>query len=315
MPLQTIYRPDRLDTFAGNEESVNSLKSALNREEDIPHAFLFTGPSGTGKTTLARIVKNVLECEGADYIELNGADFRGIDTIRSMRRQASLKAMNGKCRIWLLDECHQLSGDAQEALLKLLEDAPNHSYFILATTDPQKLKTTLKRRCFQIQLSPLSNSGMKDLLKSVIEKEGLNEDDFNKKILNSIHEKSDGSPGRALGLLDSIIDLDPEEQQVVIDKHIKNEQEAIDLCRKLSKVAGSGDPKDWKTIAKILSNLKESGEDAEGIRLLMMAYCQSALLKNDNPQLGLVACELIDTNFYYTKFAGLVVKCYEIVMG
>src|SRR5690606_3369465 len=109
---------------------------------DIPHAMLFTGPSGCGKTTLARILRVKLRCSDNDFQEINAADFRGIDSIRSMRQQVGAAPLGGDSRIWLIDEAHSMTADAQNAFLKLLEDTPRHVYFFLATTDPQKLKKT-----------------------------------------------------------------------------------------------------------------------------------------------------------------------------
>ena len=144
--LAVKYRPKRLADFLGNTETVQALRALMEREE-MPHTILFTGPSGTGKTTLARIVARRLQCSEHDLQELNTADFRGIDTIRDVVRNMALCPMSGSCRVWILDEVHQLSKDAQHALLKALEDTPKHVYFLLATTDPAKLLPTIRTRC------------------------------------------------------------------------------------------------------------------------------------------------------------------------
>ena len=160
MSLSRKYRPQSLDEIYGNKAVVKSLGSVLNKKE-VPPAFLFTGNSGCGKTSLARIAATQLGCTGHDFKEVDSADFRGIDTIRGIRRQMRLKSMSG-IRVWLLDECHKMSGDAQSALLKALEDPPSHVYFMLATTDPQKLLKTIRNRCVHFEVQPLGNSEIRE---------------------------------------------------------------------------------------------------------------------------------------------------------
>ena len=135
--LYKKHRPKTLARVVGNKSTVEALRSMLEART-LPHTLLFHGPSGTGKTTLARIVKNELGCLPTDFHEHNSSDFRGIDFIRELRSKVNLAAA-GPCRVWIIDECHQLTRDAQNAALKILEDTPSHVYFFLCTTDPQKL--------------------------------------------------------------------------------------------------------------------------------------------------------------------------------
>jgi DNA polymerase-3 subunit gamma/tau len=136
--LYLKHRPSLFKQVIGQDDAVNVLQQLLKGDR-FPHALLLSGPSGCGKTTLARICRDKLECTGADFQELNGADTRGIDTIREIRSHLNLRPMHGKCRIWYIDEAHKLSNDAQNALLKMLEDTPTTAYFMLATTEPNKL--------------------------------------------------------------------------------------------------------------------------------------------------------------------------------
>lgn len=116
--LYQAYRPRTFDEVVGNKEAIRTLESFIKRDiSEVPHAFLFSGPSGCGKTTLARILAKKLGCSDANFVEIDSADFRGIDTIREIRRQMRLAPVGGgSCRVWLIDECHKLTGDAQSAL-------------------------------------------------------------------------------------------------------------------------------------------------------------------------------------------------------
>ena len=270
MPLHTDRRPDGFKDFLGNDRTIKALKTKLE-SKNPSKCYLITGPSGCGKTTLGRIIARTVKALGKkenpenarNYHELDSADFRGIDTIRDIRKNMGFAPLGGgKTRLWLLDEVHQLTSQAQEALLKALEQPPAHVYFVLATTEPNKLKDTLKRRCIHFKVSPMSEDVMVDFLSSIIEDEGKT---VPKKVLEVIAEESQGSPGKALTILDKIIDLPKKEMKLEIESTAKQFNQAIDLCRAIIK-------KDkWKNIASILNGLKT--ENPEGLRIMILRYC------------------------------------------
>ena len=149
MPLHTDYRPEALTDIVGNETAVKQIESLLTKENPN-RSLLFLGPSGCGKTTLARIVANEVGAGGSDFHELNTSDFGGIEMVREIRAKSQYRPVHGQSVVWLMDECHRLSAAAQEAILKLLEDPPPNVWIILATTEPSKLKVTVRRRCTEI---------------------------------------------------------------------------------------------------------------------------------------------------------------------
>ena len=138
MSFARKYRPKSFKTFIGNQKTIEAVQGILDGRT---HSFMITGPTGCGKTTMGRIIAKELQCLGDDFCEMDSADFRGIDTIRNLRKQIQYRPIekDSKCRVFLMDEVHKLTGDAQAALLKNLEEPPDHIYFILCTTDPQKV--------------------------------------------------------------------------------------------------------------------------------------------------------------------------------
>jgi DNA polymerase III subunit gamma/tau len=192
--LYKRYRPKTLKGVVGQDGPVSSLQRLIDKDR-MPHAILFTGPSGSGKTTIGRILKDVLQCGDADFVELNCADFKGIDNVREIRRFSGMAPMDGKCRIWLIDEAHKMTNDAQNAFLKLLEDTPKHVYFMLATTDPQKLIKTIHTRCTEVKLSVLKAPDLERILRRVIDKEDLKVSD---EVVDEIVEAADGSARQSL---------------------------------------------------------------------------------------------------------------------
>ncbi len=148
-------------------------------------------------------------------------------------------------RVWLLDECHKLSGDAQNALLKALEDTPSHVYYILATTEPQKLLPTIRGRCMQCPTSLLSDGEMMKLLRRVVKAE---EESIPKDLYFKIIERGQGHPRNALQLLDTILSVSEDQRSAVLQKMDEVELDAIELCRALIKGAG------WKTVSGLLAN-------------------------------------------------------------
>jgi DNA polymerase III gamma/tau subunit len=217
----------------------------------------------------------------------------------------------GSVRMWLIDECHKLTGDAQNSMLKMLEDTPAHVYFLLCTTDPQKLIKTIRTRATEIKLVPLSHQELEQLIKRVVQKEGFKVSDD---IVEEIAEASDGSARKALVLLEQIADLDSEEEQLkAIVAANFNKDDAFTLARLVFNFRRDAT---WTEVAKTLRNL--SDQDVEGIRYCMLGYARSVLVgKDDKPpntkyaQKAFGIIEIFGRNFYDSKHAGLAGACWE----
>lgn len=302
MELYKKYRPTSLGEVFGNKATVKSLRQMI-ATDSVPKAILLHGPSGCGKTTLARILKESLGCSDFDYVEMNSSSFRGIDTIRDMIRAGSLSA-TGSCKVYLLDEVHQLTKDAQNAALKIWEDTPPRTYFILCTTDPQKLIPAVRSRCTELEVAPLKDEQMAELVSGVckIEKIRLSQD-----VLDALLVNAEGSARRALVLLDKIRHLDDKEDRLealAVNTGTAS-AEVLELCRAL--LANKG----WQVISKLLRGIKE---EPESVRWAVLGYMNSVLIKAANRR----AYEIIasfSSPFYDNKQAGLTGSCFEVTNG
>ena len=299
-PLHTRYRPINFEQFLGNETVKDSLESVISNEKIRPHAFLFTGPSGCGKTTLARILKTELGCSDRDFIEMNTANTRGIDSIRDIISNCSYAPFEGKVKIYLFDEAAKLTNEAQNALLKILEDTPNHVYFILSTTDPEKLLKTIKTRCTTFQLKSLQRRKIIKLLRTVCEKEDV---DISVDIFKEIARVSDGSPRQALVVLGQVIGVKSKEEIIkIIEEGSVNESQIIDLCRLLLERKKDK----WREMAGLLKGLES---EPETVRYAVLGYLNSVLL-NRGDDIVVEMIELFSESFIYCGKAGLTSACY-----
>jgi DNA polymerase III gamma/tau subunit len=195
--------------------------------------------------------------------------------------------------------CHGLSKDAQNALLKPLEDCPDHVYFMLCTTDPQKLIATIRNRCSQFALTLVSDEDLAELLFAVAAKEGV---DIPETVINSIVSASGGSPRAALVHLDKVKDLPEDEMEKAVSRIDTNASAAIDLCRALLK-----DKPNWSEIAKVLSNL--SGGEPEQIRMAVLGYCNAILLKGKFNGRACLVMECFKDPFYNDGKFRLTLAC------
>ena len=219
--LYRKYRPMDFDSVVGQNAIVNTLKNSIIHHS-FSHAYLFIGPRGTGKTTLSKIFArniNCLEpidglackkcknCEIAfskncvDIIEIDAASNNGVDEIRDLKNKISLVPSELKYKVYIIDEVHMLSIGAFNALLKTLEEPPEHAIFILATTDPQKVPATIISRCQCFNFKRISNEVIKSTLSDICNKEKIKIDE---KVLDSISFLSEGGLRDALGLLDKL---------------------------------------------------------------------------------------------------------------
>lgn len=222
MTFYLKYRPQKIEEL--DLESVRQQLSTVIKSKKIPHAFLFTGPRGLGKTSAARILAKAINCEtkkkaafepcnhcsacisitrgsALDVMEIDGASNRGIDDVRQLREQIKLSPVQLPKKIYVIDEVHMLTPEAFNALLKTLEEPPEHVFFILATTEPEKLPATIVSRCFIIPFVKPSEGEIKRALQRVIRGEKLKIDE---PVLSLIASQADGSFRDAVKILEQL---------------------------------------------------------------------------------------------------------------
>lgn len=301
MELYRKHRPTQLSEVKGQEAACRQLEEMFSRKR-ISHAILFTGPSGCGKTTLARIVAGKIGCfMKRNYQEINAANFRGIDMVRDLTDGLYNAPMGGKARVAVIDEAHQMTKDAQNAILKVLEDPPDTSYIILCTTDPGKLIPTIITRCTEIKVVGLENEEVYRLLLATAKKEG-------KKVKESVCAKivdvCDGSARKALVLLDQVIDLKVEEEQLECIQKSDTKRQAIELCRLLFRFAR------WKEVAAAIREIKD---EPETVRRIMLGYASTVCL-GGGKSAGRAAQVLnaFRDHYYDCGRAGLVLSCFDV---
>ncbi len=222
--LARKYRPRTFDEVIGQESAAETLRNAI-RSDRVAHAYLFSGPRGVGKTSMARILAKALNCEtgptptpcnecpicrsidtgdDVDVVEIDGASNNSVDQVRQLRENARYAPARAAFKIYIIDEVHMLSTAAFNALLKTLEEPPKHVKFIFATTEPHKLLDTIKSRCQRFDFRRIPSSRIADHLKMLCEKEGINAED---EALVAVARAAHGGMRDAESLLDQLASL------------------------------------------------------------------------------------------------------------
>ena len=277
--LYRKYRPKKLSDVIGQKQVTEILSNSLAQGK-ISHAYLFIGPRGTGKTSVARIFahevnsfKYDLEESPVDIIEIDGASNRGIDNIRELREKALIAPTSGKYKVYIIDEVHMLTKEAFNALLKILEEPPKHIIFIMATTDAYKVPVTITSRAQTYTFSLADNETMLSFLRSVAEKEKVKIED---EALSLIVKRGGGSFRDSLSLLDQIATLSSE----LITKEMVTSAMGLPEDEKIIELLETYLANDIVKITTVLKDLLSSGIKPETLAEEMIAF----IVENPKPE-------------------------------
>lgn len=272
--LYRKYRPKNLDEVAGQKTIVKILKNTIKKNQ-ISHAYLFCGPRGTGKTSIAKILAKTINCTNlngvnpcdkcdnciefnqktsTDIIEIDAASNNGVDEIRELRNKINLVPNTGKYKIYIIDEVHMLTIGAFNALLKTLEEPPAHAVFILATTEPHKIPITILSRCQRLDFQKISLNDIVTRLKQICEIENIK---INDDALEQIASLSDGGMRDSLGMLDKLVSYTDD----VITIENVNEINGVVTQNQIHELLINITNKDYKNIFEMLDKLNMEGKD------------------------------------------------------
>jgi len=295
MPLVLYrkYRPETFSSFVGQEHTIRTVTNAL-AGNIVSHAYLFAGPRGTGKTSLARLLARAVNCEGReafeacgkclsckeisdgysmDIIEIDAASHRGIDDIRELREGIRFSPSRLKFKVFIIDECHQLSKDASNALLKTLEEPPKHAIFILATTEPQKMLPTIISRCQRFDFQLFKIHEIVGKLKRICETEKIETEEG---ALEIIAASARGSIRDAESLLDQIITFVGQDKKIEINE-VKQVLGIVET-ELLSQFADMLFQKKQKQAIDFLHAIQERGVGLDDFAKAFINYLRQALI-------------------------------------
>ena len=279
--LYRKYRPLHLSEVIGQDKTIEQLQGALIKGK-ISHAYLFVGPRGCGKTSVARIFAHEinhfdyqLEDSYIDIIEIDAATFTSVDNIRELREKAMIMPTLGKYKVYIIDEVHMLSNSAFNALLKILEEPPEHVIFIMATTNPEKIPATIISRTQIYRFNLAEPKVMQDFLRSVCDKEGIKISDDALKIIT---ERGGGSFRDSLSILNQIGTVNLSEK--TIEASDVSAALGIPEHQEIQNLINFYENSDTENITNTLATLLNYGITAESITLELI----NQILKNPTPK-------------------------------
>jgi len=300
--LYRKYRPKLFSEVIGQEHVTRTITNAI-KSDMVSHGYLFTGSHGCGKTTIARLVAKSLNCQnrGAgkfepcnecdscleinqgnaiDLIEIDAASNRGIDEIRDLKDGIRFRPAKSKYKVFIIDESHQLTKEAANALLKTLEEPPSHAIFILATTEAHKMIPTIQSRCQRFDFRKLTIGELVKRLEGILSQENVTAD---KEALNLIAQTASGSVRDAETLLDEVVSFSGKSNKI----EIETIQTLLGVADKESifKFLGFLQNKQTKEAIEFINEIIFKGVDLNEFIKSVIEYTREALLLKINPQL------------------------------
>ena len=306
--LTRTYRPTSFDEVIGHEDVCASIERTMTTAQT--RAFLFTGPSGVGKTTLARIIATEAGADLRDVMEVDAATHSGIADVKTIVGKMAYRGF-GKSgvRVCIVDECHSLSKTAWQALLKAIEEPSETTWWILCTTELAKVPDTIVTRCLHYDLKPVHKDAMFDFLHEVVTAEGLDTDDG---ILDVVVRHADGSPRQALRSLQVVAHMDDRKAAARLLGDITSDDGGVrGLCQALNKGTT------WAQAMKHVSRL--DGIDGESVRIQIVRYFEKVARGSESDHRATSAVAILEAfeNPYPRQNgqASLLVSLGQLLLG
>ena len=293
--LYRKYRPKKFFDVVGQETIVEILKNSINNQH-ISHAYLFTGPRGTGKTTIAKLVAKTVNClnlnddfsicgkcencidilnNSPDIIEIDAASNNGVDEIRTLRDNVKLMPAFCKYKIYIIDEVHMLSTGAFNALLKTLEEPPSHVIFILATTEPNKIPITIMSRCQRFDFESISNENICKKLTDICDVENI---PLSSNVIKYISKSSDGGLRDAINLLDQVASLNKGKDTTIDDVEKVSGKLSIDVIVNIFKYILDND---YLSLLKLTDGFISEGKNLRDVVNMMLTILRDLTIIKD----------------------------------
>ncbi len=292
--LYRTYRPAKFEEVVGQDYIIKILKNAI-KSNKIAHAYLFAGPRGTGKTTIAKLFAKAINCESfkeeacdecdsciafnnnshPDIIEMDAASNNGVDNIREIVEQVNYAPILGKYKIYIIDEAHMLSDSAFNALLKTLEEPPTHVIFILATTDPEKIIPTVLSRCQRYNFSKISKFNMKKKMIEILNKENLK---YDEEAIDEIATMAEGGMRDALSILEQMLSYNDSgvyKEDVLKVFGLSTTEEKINLLNEVHS-------QNIASAIKHLRDIYQAGKDVKKLAIDLLEIIKEALIYSDD---------------------------------
>jgi DNA polymerase-3 subunit gamma/tau len=269
--LYNEWRPKLFKHVFGQAAVIAALQAALKQRST--QAFLFSGPSGVGKTTLARIVANKLECQ---LTEIDGATYTGVDKMREIVSSVQYVPFEHRGHAIIIDECHRISAQAWDSSLKAVEEPPPGVHWLLCTTNPGKLPETVQTRTLHLKLKALSRATLSQLVEAVATGANIA---LEPTIIQLIVAEANGSARQALVNLDACRSAKDRQQAAHLLHTLQDSDLGLQLCRTLAGQVNRETA--WTTAMQLVDKLLAAGEDPESLRIRICHYFTAAIRKSE----------------------------------